>query len=82
MNAITKITMMITSESHRGISNVVKCASCRYSMTQLEAHPRDDDEGAVHERRIALNQDDQLADHQPHRDDPQNPAGHDDPQLR
>ena len=50
--------------------------------TQLDAHPRDDDEGAVYERRIALNQGDQLSDHQPHRDDPQNAAGHDHPQLR
>ena len=43
---------------------------------------RDDDERAVDERRIALDERQQLADDQPHRDDAEDAAGQDHPQLR
>jgi len=49
---------------------------------QFEADPPDDHERAVDERRIALNQRQQLADDEAHRDDAENAAGNHDPQLR
>ena len=48
---------------------------------QLDADPRDDDEGAVDERRVALDERQQLADQHPHRDDAEEAAGDDHPQL-
>ena len=48
---------------------------------QLDPDPRDDDERAVDERRVAADERQQLADHQAHRDDAEDPAGDDDPDL-
>ena len=49
---------------------------------QLDADPADDDERAVDERRIALDERQQLADDQPHHDDAEDAAGQNDPELR
>ena len=49
---------------------------------QLEADPADDDERAIHERRVALDHRQKTTDHESHRDDAQDPARQDDPELR
>ena len=73
-NATTKITTMRPSDSHCGISNSIVARDVQVLDEQLDADPRDDDERAVDERRIALDQRQQLPDHQPHRDDAEDAA--------
>ena len=51
-------------------------------MRSFDAHPRDDDERAVDECRIAFDQREQPANHEPHRDDAEDAAGQHHPPLR
>ena len=81
-NATPKITTISPSDSHFGTSKPTYPSACRYSMSSLMPTQRDDDERAVDERRIALDERQQLPDHQPHRDDAEDAAGQDHPQLR
>ena len=52
---------MNPSDSHRGISSIGVVGIVQVLEAELDADPRDDDESAVDERRIALHEHQQLA---------------------
>ena len=48
---------------------------------QFDTHPRDDDERAIDERREPVHEHEQLANHETHRNDAEDTARDDDPEL-
>src|SRR5688572_5420057 len=48
---------------------------------ELEADPRNDDERAIDQRWIPVDQHEQLTDYEPHRDNSEDSPRYDDPQL-